>query len=89
MTKARTIRAAEHFYANHLVPGARWKYPEDPISALVVAAFDLYERAWGSEHDIRDWEWPALELGSRTTSNIFRGKQPWTVLLRRAVELTA
>lgn len=68
-----------------------WHYNDHPAKPLVRAAFALYAEAWrqnrtpGSRWDVRQWQWPLAVL--RHEGGRFCGDQPWSVLLRRAVEL--
>ena len=79
----KSDEAASEFYnvafgPNNWHPGA---------NALIYAAFDLYESQWASacrRFDIGKWSWPADVLAAGES---FTGDQPWTVLLRRAMEL--
>lgn len=51
---------------------------------LVLAAFALYAEDW-SPANIERWEWPARTFAD---GKPFNGDEPWTILLRRALELT-
>jgi hypothetical protein len=86
--RERTEQAARAFF-NRLLPQESWDYSAHPAKALVLAAFHLYAREW-APLDVRSWEWPFDELRlvlSGGGALAFTGDQPWTVLLRRAVEL--
>jgi hypothetical protein len=82
-TMTRTEQAARHFYET-LKPGAEWSYSNDPVIPLIKAAFALYAEDWSAAKIMR-WTWPVTTL---KTGGEFKGDQPWTVLLRRAVEIT-
>jgi hypothetical protein len=87
MTQARKSRAEEaaKVFFGLIVPRAGWD-DGHPTKALILAAFELYERAWAGTYgwDVRDWAWPANTIRSGES---FTGDEPWTVLLRRAVEI--
>ena len=78
----RAEQAARRFFAL-IAPGESWHYTNHPSKRLVVAAFELYARAW-SPFDIRQWEWPFTTLERREP---FAGNEPWTILLDHAVRL--
>lgn len=49
------------------------------------AAYRLYDLAWDCHpHHIAQWEWPVSTVRA---GQPFEGDEPWTVLLRRAVEI--
>ena len=79
-------KAAKRFYSK-LFPGQPFDYSDHPAKSLIRAAFALYQDAWrGQGFKIDAWEWPFTTLESKEP---IEGDQPWTVLLRRAVELSA
>jgi hypothetical protein len=82
---SRPEQAAKRFY-QLLRPGRAWDYSDDRAKPLIEAAFTLYATAWGSKYDVRRWEWPEVTLKE---GGQFSGDEPWTVLLRRAVELAS
>lgn len=85
MANQRTEQAARKFF-NALCPNVGFDYTDHPAKPLVLAAFQLYADAWrGNRWDIRKWDWPCAELERKGK---FEGDQPWTVLLRRAVEIS-
>lgn len=75
-------KAARRFY-EALKPGAEWSYSNDAVIPLIKAAFALYADDW-SPAKIGQWEWPFKML---VDGGSFDGDQPWTILLRRAVEM--
>jgi hypothetical protein len=81
----RSDSVAERF-TRQLLPGVgRFDEKQWTILKLVAGACALYElSARGSGWDIRHWQWPfdALSRGDH-----FEGSEPWTVLLREAVNL--
>jgi len=80
----RTEQAAEKFF-NALVPSVGWDYTDHKAKPLVLAAFHLYAKAWdGQRWNIGQWQWPLTTLRSGAA---FDSDEPWTVLLRRAVEI--
>lgn len=78
-------KASRKFYAE-LFPCIAWDQNNSPAKNLISAAFFLYAKAWGSYdyYNITAWEWPFDELAR---NGGFEGDEPWTILLRRAVEI--
>lgn len=83
MTTKRVEKAAKRFFSN-LLPGERFDHTESKTKSLIVSAFDLYARAWGTAYNVENWEWPHTTLAE---AKPFEGDEPWTVLFRRAVEI--
>jgi hypothetical protein len=84
MSKSHAIEAGETFFRLLIKDGVgRVRHP---AKTLVMAAFRLYENEWAgtADFDVRRWVWPetTFKLGAS-----FEGDEPWTVLLRRAVEI--
>ena len=79
----KSDKDARRFF-NKILPHEQWYFSAHPAKMLVQVAFDQYARAWGG-FDILQWEWPFFELNEKRP---FEGEEPWTVLFRRAVELT-
>lgn len=81
--KPTTERAARRFFK--ALTGL-----DDPCNhqdqwRLILSAFLLYSEEWrGNGFRIETWRWPFNQIN---TGQGFAGNQPWTVLLRRAVEL--
>jgi hypothetical protein len=82
MTTKRVEKAARKFFAI-IEPQVSWDYTDHKAKPLIIAAFSLYSQAW-SIFSIGHWQWPFNELKERGG---FQGDEPWTILLRRAVEL--
>jgi hypothetical protein len=95
MMSARSEAAAKRFFEK-LAPLESWDFTHSPspivtndavfaATELIAAAFLLREQGYrGSDHDIRRWQWPFDELDRGGT---FDGDEPWTILLKRAVEI--
>lgn len=78
--KAKALEAAKLFL------DAMGRPVNEQAVELVIAAFELYADAWeGHGGDIRKWQWPFDIL----KHSRFIGDEPWTVLLRRAVQIKA
>lgn len=84
LRKSRVEQVAKRFFGM-VLPYDTFDYSGSPAKGLIVAAFDLYSRAWGPDYDIRRWEYPFDVLREGES---FSSDEPWTVLLRRAVEIT-
>ena len=81
MKQAQAVNSAAFRFLESL--GER-PFPPEAIDCA-KAAFLLYEQAWDCHtHHISAWAWP-IEEAKRHGK--FEGDQPWTILLRRAVEL--
>ena len=79
-------KAAKRFFSK-LFPGRPFDYTDHPAKSLIRAAFALYQDSWrGQNFKIADWKYPFDTLEAKEP---IEGDQPWTVLLRRAVELSA
>jgi hypothetical protein len=77
-------QAAKRFFykiTGGLVP---WDYTDHKAKPLCLAAFQLYHQAWGKGFNISHWEWPFTAFAN---GEGFNGDEPWTVLLRRALEI--
>lgn len=81
----RTEQAAKRFFyaAGPNTGHVLWDYTDHKAKPLILAAFHLYAKAW-TPLDVRQWDWPFTTLAE---GQPFTGDQPWTVLLRRAVEI--
>jgi len=80
-------------FINQSVQNATWRFLESlgtrpfPVAAIdcTRAAFALYNQEWDCHpHHIEKWEWPINEAHGNGN---FDGDEPWTVLLRHAVQL--
>ena len=92
---ARSEAAAKRFFEK-LAPQELWDFTQSPspivtndavfaATELIAAAFLLREHGYqASDRDIRRWHWPFDELDRGGT---FEGDEPWTILLKRAVEI--
>lgn len=81
---AKVEKAARRFF-DTLLPRERWDGGDHPARNLILGAFCLYDLEWSDRKwNIASWEWPANTLAE---GGAFTGEEPWTVLLRRAVEL--
>lgn len=97
ITTKRVTKAAGAFYRELTgqAPPTNSTGAEQDIYGLVLAAFSLYNDAWGRRWNIGEWAWPADQLRDSRTSPTLRqappfvGSQPWTVLLREALRLAA
>lgn len=85
----KSDRAAKRFFSE-LLPREPWDYSGHKSKPLIVAAFNLYAEAW-KPFNIEQWEWPFAQLENRDGPEHrkqFEGDEPWTLLLRRAFELS-
>lgn len=81
---SQTEQAAKAFFSK-IAPGVQWDYTDHKAKPLVLSAFHLYAKSWSDRRwDIRRWEWPFAALRGE---HKFQGDEPWTILLKRAVEL--
>lgn len=78
-----TTEAARRFF-NLAFPNESWDATDNRAKNLIDKAFRLY----GAEYNFNcmSWVWPANTLAE---GDAFDGDEPWTVLLRRAMELRA
>jgi hypothetical protein len=83
MMSKRSEQAAKRFYGKLGLPES-WDYGGHPVKTLIWSAFFLYETAWDC-HDVRKWTWPFNVLKE---GGSFDGGEPWSILLRKAVELS-
>lgn len=59
-------------------------FPPDAVE-LARSAFILYALGWDCHpHHLAKWEWP---INTVLAGEPFEGDEPWTVLLRRCVEI--
>ena len=83
MTREQKIETAAKNFFIELRTGEQWDFTAHKAKRLVLGAFALYCDAWDGA-DVRRWEWPIATLRK---GKPFDGDEPWTVLLRRAVEI--
>lgn len=81
-TYAHIEEAARRFFSK-VCPSDCWDNTDSPCKPLILAAFRLYALDW-HHFDIRGWEWPFMEL---ELGGEFMADQPWSVLLRRALQI--
>lgn len=79
----RQTEAAERF-KNALYAANQPRHAD--ADDLIACAFLLYNNSWGASYDVRQWDWPISEIANEEAP-FAKGNEPWTVLLRAAVEL--
>lgn len=89
LSKTARVNAAANRFLDLVYPLTD-KGRDPCVWYLILAAFQLYSEDWPGQ-DIRKWQWPFDQVAE--TCPAFNGplikeqNQPWTVLLRRAMEL--